>query len=521
MKKRLAACKGQTSKREGITNTRFQPKILSQTIRNICLYSAGALIGQTMLIGNAMAAPQGGQIVGGQGGIQQNGTATVIQQNTQSLAIDWQSFNVSNNESVQFIQPSSSAAALNRILDQNPSQIHGSITANGRVFLLNANGIIFGKDATVNVGSLVAGTLDMSARDFMDGRYDLAALEGKDGVVINRGLIKAATGGSVTLVGGAVVNEGVILADYGQVNLAAGRKATLDFDGDGLIRFEVSDEVIENATGLDDAVKNSGTIQAEGGQVLLTAAAARDVFTNVVNNEGVIRAGRIDNTGGVVRLVGLGGNTIHSGSIDVSGQDAVSTGGTVHVLGDNVGLFDDASIDASGATGGGTVLVGGDYQGNNPDIKNAERTYVSADATINADATETGDGGKVIVWADDITRYYGNITARGGNDSGDGGFVEVSGKEDLVFRGSVDTTAVNGEMGRLLLDPDDLVISNEASGDGTDDAEIGGTDGTLAFEDAGTDATISAGAVEALPSTPKSSLQATTSITIHALSAAG
>jgi filamentous hemagglutinin family protein len=522
MKKRAAACKGQASKRANITNTPFQPKVLSQTIRNICLYSAGALIGQTMLIGNALAAPQGGQVVGGQGGIQQNGTATVIQQNTQSMAINWQSFNVSNNESVQFIQPSSSAAALNRILDQNPSQIHGSITANGKVFLLNANGIIFGKDATVNVGSLVAGTLDMSARDFMDGRYDMAALEGKDGVVINRGLIKAATGGSVTLVGGAVVNEGVILADYGQVNLAAGRKATLDFDGDGLIRFEVSDEVIENAAGLDDAVKNSGTIQAEGGQVLLTAAAARDVFTNVVNNEGVIRAGRIDNQGGVVRLVGLGGNTIHSGSIDVSGQDAVSTGGTVHVLGDNVGLFDNASIDASGATGGGTVLVGGDYQGNNPDIKNAENTYVSADSTINADATDTGNGGKVIVWADESTHFYGAVSAKGGMNSGDGGFVEVSGKNTLTFDGSVNTTAPNGNNGILLLDPANIVIENGDGGNGADDVLL--ADGTIEFTDIAADtgdatgtSHISETVLEGLSAATDISLQATNSIIISDL----
>ncbi|HHJ15163.1 MAG TPA: filamentous hemagglutinin N-terminal domain-containing protein, partial [Gammaproteobacteria bacterium] len=513
MTKKQTLRKSRTSKQLHAHDGRFRPALLSQTIRRICLYSAGALIGQTVLGGAALAAPQGGQVVGGSGSIHQHGNTTHIHQNSNSLAIDWQSFDISRKETVNFQQPSSSSAALNRILDQKPSQIFGSITANGKVFLLNPNGVIFGKTASVNVGSLVAGTLDMSAKDFMAGRYDLAALAGKDGIVINRGLIKAATGGSVTLVGGAVVNEGVIVADYGQVNLAAGRKATLDFDGDGLIRFEVSEDVIENAAGLQDAVLNSGTIQAQGGQVLLTASAARDVFTNVVNNTGVIRAGRIDNQGGVVRLVGTGGNTIHSGSIDASGQDAVSTGGTVHVLGDNSGLFGDASIDVSGATGGGTVLVGGDFQGKNPDIRNAARTYISGNATINADATESGDGGKVIVWADDVTRYYGNITARGGSNAGDGGFVEVSGKVHLVFRGGVDTTAANGKMGRLLLDPTDLIISDTPTG--TEDGLIDSF-GTVPFGAGGVTATIGAGTLEALTTT-NISLQATNSITIEKL----
>ena len=509
MTKKQTLRKGRTSREAPAHDGWFRPALLSQTIKRVCLYSAGALVGQTVLSGSALAAPQGGQIVGGSGVIHQHGNVTEIHQNGNSLAIDWQSFNISRKESVDFQQPSSSAAVLNRIFDQNPSQILGTMTSNGRVFLLNSNGIIFGENASVNVGSLVAGTLDMSVRDFMGGRYNLNALAGKDGVVINRGLIQAATGGSVTLVGGAVVNEGIIVADYGQVNLAAGRKATLDFDGDGLIRFEVSEKVLENAAGLQDAVLNSGTIQAQGGKVLLTASAARDVFTNVVNNSGVIRAGRINNQGGVVRLVGAGGNTIHSGSIDVSGQDAVSTGGEVHVLGDNVGLLGDASIDASGATGGGTVLVGGDFQGKNPDIKNAVRTYVNAGATINADATGAGDGGKVIVWADDVTGYFGRISAKGGT-SGDGGFAEVSGKEQLLYKGSADLTAVNGSMGTLLLDPATITIDAV----GTDNAEI--SDQTILAGDAicGGSCSISAAEINTQMNMAAVSLAASTNVDV-------
>jgi len=439
-----------------------QQTLLSRLIRQVRLVSTGVLLAQTAIVVDVQASPAGGQIVGGSGGIEQSGSQTVIQQNSQNLAINWQSFNLSATDSVQFLQPSSSATALNRILDQNPTLIQGLITANGKVFLINASGIIFGKTAVVNVGSLVATSLDMSVDDFMAGRYDLSAVTGSDGIVVNRGLIEAASGGSVSLVGQSVVNEGIIVADLGQVNLGAGSKATLDFDGDGLIRFEITDELLENVTGGEDAVRNSGVIQANGGQVLLTASAARDVFTNVVNNEGVIRANRIENQGGVVRLVGTGGNTIHSGEIDVSGQDAVSTGGTVHVLGDNVGLLDDSSIDASGAAGGGTVLIGGDYQGGNPDIRNASATFVSADSSIKADATADGDGGKVIVWADNTTRVYGSISARGGASSGDGGFVETSGKYLDVTR-AADVGASNGDGGTWLLDPEDVLITNASA----------------------------------------------------------
>jgi filamentous hemagglutinin family protein len=191
----------------------------------------------------AYAGPEGGQVTGGDGAITY-GQTTTITQNSSSLAIDWQSFNVSADEAVKFVQPSSSSVVLNRILDQNPSEIFGSIDANGRVFLSNPNGLIFGATATINVGSLVATGLDISSEEFMAGNYNLGTVGSDGGVVINRGLIQAATGGSVTLVGSSVQNEGVIIADYGTVNMGAGQTAVLDFDGDGLLRFEVDGEVL-------------------------------------------------------------------------------------------------------------------------------------------------------------------------------------------------------------------------------------------------------------------------------------
>ncbi len=437
-------------------------KPLAAVIKKICLFSGSIVVGQALLMSTAHAGPQGGVVVGGSGSISTpNANTTVITQQTNNMALDWQNFDIAAHEQVNFVQPSASSSVLNRILDQNPSIILGQLNANGRVFLMNPNGMIFGESARINVGSLVATSLDIDTNDFMNDRLTFT---GEGGAIVNRGLINAATGGSVSLMGGSVSNEGIIVAEAGEVNLASGSKMTLDFDGDGLIRFQVDEGMLHNATGSDAAVNNSGSISAAGGQVLLTGKAARDVFSQVVNNEGVIEAGSIVSEGGVIRLVGVGGDVYNSGTLDVS--STAGTGGNIDVLGDRVALTGNATLDASGTTGGGQIRVGGDYQGSNADIQNASRTYVGANATLIADATDTGDGGRVIVWSDDGTQYYGDISARGGVNGGDGGFAEVSGKAYLDFTGTADLTAAAGSTGTLLLDPLNITISNASTTNG-------------------------------------------------------
>ncbi|RRS33601.1 MAG: hypothetical protein OI74_07425, partial [Gammaproteobacteria bacterium (ex Lamellibrachia satsuma)] len=527
---------GQTA--TGSSETCYAIKELSHFIRMAIVLPASLLLAQP---GMVLAGPQGGQVVGGQGAISTPSTnTTLIQQQSHNLALEWQSFNVQAQELVRFQQPSASAAVLNRILDQNPSQIFGTIEANGRVFLSNPNGLIFGRTATVNVGSLIATGLDMDPGKFMDGKYELGLPDGQSpGSVINRGIIKAATGGSVVMVGGTASNEGLIVADVGYVHLASGRKAVVDFDGAGLIRFRVDEAVLGNDSGAEASVANSGEIRAEGGTVVLAGHTARDVFSQVVNNTGVIHAGSIDKSGGKIRLTGFGGLVANSGRLEASGtkggsievtgdritssgaivadgsagdggrvklesadttlltdNSAISAqskiggkGGSVQVLGDRVGLFGNATIDASGHIGGGEVLVGGDYQGGNPDVLNADRTYVGPDTQIRADAIVDGDGGKVIVWADEITRFYGTISAKGDSNSGSGGFAEVSGKEGLIYRGTTDLSGADGRQGTLLLDPGTITIAGGSS-DGSDNeagdsATVLSHDGdtTVAFAD--------------------------------------
>ncbi|MCF6251182.1 MAG: filamentous hemagglutinin N-terminal domain-containing protein [Methylococcaceae bacterium] len=468
--------------------------------------------------GVVIAGPTGGVITHGSGQISNpNAQSTIINQNSQRLVANWQTYNIRPGETVTYKQPNSSAIALNHILDQNPSQIFGSLNANGRVFLVNPNGMYFGKSARVNVGSLVATTLKIDSKKFMNGMNVFGDLNipAGDGVIVNQGLLQAATGGSISLIAGEVRNEGVIVANLGHVNLASGRKATLDFDGDGLIQFEIQGNIEQNTSQAENAVLNSGEIIANGGQVLLTAAAAKDVFTNVVNNEGIIRANSIENRNGEIFLVGIDAGIVRdSGLLDASGKDAGETGGTIKLLGEKVGLFN-AELNVSGNAGGGEVLVGGNEQGKGEE-RNATYTYIDKNTTINADAIEMGDGGKVIVWADDTTRFYGNITAKGGYRFGNGGFVEISGKKNLAVRGGVDLSSANGNVGSLLIDPDDIVIADGAGG--ANDGELGALDGTVAFADGGNVTfTISEQVLEGLSSLLDILLQANNTITINDL----
>ncbi|HEX2954520.1 MAG TPA: filamentous hemagglutinin N-terminal domain-containing protein, partial [Bacillota bacterium] len=405
--------------------------------------------------GLCLAEPNGGQVTAGQGAIGSDGNTTTITQNSDKMVIDWQSFNIGFGETVQFIQPGKNAIALNRILGNSASSIYGSLLANGKIFLINPNGILFGSTAQIDVGGLVASTLNLSDSDFLAGNYTFDA-NGAYGSVVNRGEILAADGGYVVLVGAQVRNDGVLAAENGTVALAAGDRVTLDFNGDGLLGLAV-----DRGT-LSALVENQSLVEADGGKVIMTARAADDLAGTVVNNSGVVRAQSINQVDGVIILDGgVNGTTLNSGTLDASGKDAGEPGGTVKMLGENVGLTGGSLIDVSGNQGGGTVLVGGNFQGKGPE-QNATATYIGANAVIDADALSNGNGGRVAVWGDEATRFYGTIVAQGGSLSGNGGMVETSGAY-LEAAGKVDAGANNGSAGSWLLDPDSITIQDSGS----------------------------------------------------------
>ncbi len=446
MSSRFAPRAAGLSRRVGGNENIWRRRILSVVIASMFAPRAGV----------ALALPTGGEVAAGSATISQPGANHLrIDQSSASAILNWQSFSIGANQSVVFAQPSASAVALNRVLGNSASEIFGSLSANGRVFLVNPNGILFGPGASVDVGGFVASTLSIKDSDFLAGRY-VFAREGAAGSIVNRGTINAASG-FAALVAPSVTNEGLISARLGSVAVGAGDRVTLDLAGDGLINVKV-DEAALNAS-----IVNKGTIAADGGRVVLSVRSANALLDTVLNVEGTVRATTMVERNGVIRLEGGEAGVVNvSGTLEASGRGAGEKGGSIAVLGDMVGLFGSARVDASGDAGGGSVLVGGNFQGQGPE-QNAFASYVGKDVTISADALTSGNGGKVIVWADHATRFGGTITARGGSQGGDGGFVEVSGKETLNFYGFVDARAPFGKIGTLLLDPKNITVANGGS----------------------------------------------------------
>ena len=282
--------------------------------------AALALTGGALMLPQAMAGPVGGQVSAGAGTIAQAGLNTTITQTSQNLAINWQNFSIAANEGVRFNQPNASAIALNRVISQNPSVIMGSLTANGQVFLMNPNGVLFGAGAQVDVGGLVASTLNMSDADFMAGKYVFNSAVGQSrSAVVNQGTLKAQLGGYIALLGPEVRNEGIIIADMGVAMLAAGEKVTLSLNNGSLLSYSIDQGAI------DALADNKQLIQADGGHIVMSAKAADALTTAVVNNTGVVRARTMQNVGGTIRLMG----DMKIGTVNVGGtlDASAPTGG--------------------------------------------------------------------------------------------------------------------------------------------------------------------------------------------------
>jgi filamentous hemagglutinin family protein len=498
----------------------------------------------------AFANPVDGKVAAGNVTIQQeSATKLGITQTSNKAIVDWKSFSIGANEHTQFYQPSASAVILNRVVGEDPSQILGRLTANGQIFLVNPNGIYFGKNAQIDVASLVASTHNIRNEDFLAGNYAFT-IPGKPGAsVINEGTIRIADTGIAAFVAPSVANRGVIVAKLGKVMLASANGFTLDFQGDQLLSFLVSDEVAQTAFDLNGKpltsfVENSGRIEAQGGYVLLTAKAAEGAIHSVINQSGSIEATSVGQQNGEIVLrgdfvalggtisadgVGLGskGGTIRvtaSGDLSladsVSARSATSTGGnisysaggrifesatshtdasgqtdggTIRVVADGGilssgtysatgatgqgGRIDlaggsvrllSATLDASGATQGGLVRVGGAFQGGKaqdptsdtwrryigrygslPDLPNAELTFINDSSRIDV-SSKVGAGGTAVVWSGTQTTFLGSISAKGGA-------VEVSSAGDLRY---VNLIGLDLGTGFLLLDPKNIVIGD-------------------------------------------------------------
>ena len=373
------------------------------------------------------------------------------------------------NHGVVFAQLGTVALAAGEVFEL---QFDGNRLSNIRVEASTIQALVDNGNAVEAPGGLII--LSAQAANSLQG-----------GVIRNTGRVEAAglvnKGGVIRLeASDSIDNSGLIragampAAQSGEIDIAAGEftqsaAGELDVSGDeqgGSLQLTVDTDL--KLSGRVDASAASGS----GGSIKISVAGETTIEAAVVDASGASQGGRIEVAGGAQpSLPNTPENPEQSpktvailGNSQLRASSQSGEGGEISLTGEQVGLFDATAIDVSGATGGGTVLVGGDYQGSNPDVANAKATYIAEDVVIRADATQAGDGGKVIVWADEFTNYQGHISAQGGSEGGDGGFAEVSGKRTLAFDGTVDLTAAQGETGTLLLDPRNITIQ---SGGGT------------------------------------------------------
>ncbi|MFO0784351.1 MAG: filamentous hemagglutinin N-terminal domain-containing protein [Phycisphaerales bacterium] len=424
-------------------------------MRPVVRRTAAAIAAGTTLAGTAPALAgngphvEGARVRHGRARFERQGDTLRIYSGRLTV-VDYDRFDIPVGTSVEFLQANGRSRFLNRINSDAPTQIMGSLMSNGRVYFINRAGVIFGKNATINVGGLFAAAGNMSNKDFLAGRDRVTDMRGE---VRNEGTIHA--GSEVVLAGRTVVNNGTIETDRGGlVAMVAGDQVTLRRAGSN-----VSVRVAGGAGALDGqaAIQNNGVISTPGGR---TVATTGDLASLAIDLNGTVIAQAIEVDGGAHGTVRV------AGTLNASGEaNGTQRGGTVEVTGGAVEVAEPARIIADGAQGGGVVHLGGGMQGQDASMRNATTLHVAEGAQISANATQHGDGGEVILWSDDLTYSRGGISVRGAGATGKGGFAEVSGKHHLDFDGVADVRGVDsGINGTLLLDPGFLIVQNTASG---------------------------------------------------------
>jgi filamentous hemagglutinin family protein len=450
------------------------------------------MAGTLCLAARVDAAPQGAQVAHGSAAISQAGNKLTIRPSDNAV-INYKSFNIDRGETVQFIQRDANSRVLNRVTDANPSHLFGTLQANGRVYLVNPYGIYAESGSVITTASFIAAAGRMNDADFLAGTDHFQMLSGE---VVNRGLITAK--GNVSLFGANLANFGSLVSETGTVTMASGTDVLIGKSTGNV--FVNASLPASGASAAKAGVQNAGRVQAR--RAIL---AAGDLYSVAVSNTGIVKSPNVLMQGGAHSTVSV------SGSVEASNTARGGKGGKVQFLAGHVELRG-ATVDASGAAGGGTILVGGDTHGAGA-TQTATTTSVDAATTLRADATVQGNGGKVVVWSNERTDYSGAISARGAG-TGAGGFAEVSGKNVLNFLGTADLTAPRGRTGTLLLDPSTLTITDQA-------ADSGSLDTTLPTIPASAvdvvPNTISRGSLENLAATVNISLQATGQITVNDL----
>lgn len=449
---------------------------LMQSLRRIALLTTAITMTLTTMPVSAFAVdpnelPTGFNVAAGNGAATMgtSGNTMNINQTSQNVIINWNTFNIGQSATVNFNQLNSSSIALNQVNGSaNPSQILGTLNANGQVWILNPNGVMFGQNAQVDVAGLLASTGQIDQDNFMAGATSVQLYNmNPNASVVNNGTITVAEGGLVALVGAQVANNGTINARLGKVILGGAEVATLDFTGDGLLTIEAPSQLANG-----NVVSNNGTINAEGGVVQLTAEAAKYSVDNVINMTGIIQAG-----GGKVKLnAGKKGkanirvannNGISSarghGVIDVS--NSTGAGGSIEMSGGYIALETGATLNANGSTGGGNIHLVANADPLSPSAsRTAQGISVWSGATLNANATSSGAGGLIHLETNKNLTSQGNYSARG-FDAANAGMVWLQSGGQLSFTGLADLSgqAAGAATGTLRLQTANLNVGGSNS----------------------------------------------------------
>ncbi|MCP5506671.1 MAG: filamentous hemagglutinin N-terminal domain-containing protein [Chlamydiales bacterium] len=364
-----------------------------------------------------------------------------IQVDDQTI-INWNDFSIQEGETTRFIQPSQNATVLNRVTGSHPSNICGTLQANGNVYLINPKGVFIGNGALIDTNTFIASTLDLLDSEFMQGK-DLRFRGNSENSVVNLGTIRAKEG-DVALIGRTVENYGSIKAPSGYGALVVGKEILLKPSDQN--RFHIcalSQNQMQKGTG----IINKGSIEA----LKIHLLADGNPYKLAIKHEGTLDALTCDQVNGEIFLIA------ENGAIEAEGL-IHSPAGNVRILGEKVALLGKTFVDLSAPSGGGEFLFGGSYKGRDRSILHSQYSYVSPETKIDVSATEVGKGGKSVIWSDGLTSFHGVVLAKGGNQSGDGGMIEISGKMKLDNTGHIDRSATIGQPGEYLTDPSTLMI---------------------------------------------------------------
>ncbi|MDR1084005.1 MAG: filamentous hemagglutinin N-terminal domain-containing protein, partial [Deltaproteobacteria bacterium] len=443
----------------------------------------------------ALAGPEGGQVAAGQASIEKSGADTSIRQSSDRAVINWNSFDIGKGETVDHRMPGPDSAGLHRVVGGGgASQLEGALKSNGNVFLVNPKGAVIHNGARIDTKGFVATTSDIKNEDFMAGNLDFGIKGSPGAAIVNKGEISVKENGYAALVAPQVRNEGIIAGRLSSVALASTGRFKLDVYGDDLISFAVDDETaggFYDTSGEQLGAENVGRIENEGGIVLLTAKQLDQTVAGTVNNSGLIEAGSAELDGGKIVLRGIGERvkvankgTISASSVKadggvvrVVGEDAVEVSGSIEAKGGQKGGAVDISgkketslaaaiISAEGPEGG-LVRLGGSFQGgkikSNLSDDYYKDNFLSAGAladnlystlVLNIDRSSvisSGVNGTAIAWSDGAANIDGIIKGK---------YVETSGKQL-----NITSPPVIFENGSWLIDPEDVIISDQCSGD--------------------------------------------------------